>query len=171
MFEQTLFHVTSWFSWEDQILPSGVLLPRAITGERGITKADQDLMWVSGVSYARSRYVFLAPEHLVEPLARNYGRRSLAIVELPIDVLDGRRWLPVEVGRRRASWSTTEALTQNLHQVEMILTPDPIPLSAVRSVERRDPSHDEHEDPLSDHGRNDYDGWLEDWWDQLYLDG
>jgi hypothetical protein len=165
-----LFPLTSWYSWEDGILPSGLLLPRAATGERGIADSDRESIWVSGVPYALSRHVFLAPEHRIERLARNYGRRSYAVIEFPIEVLDGRRWTAVEHGRRKGRWTRTDLLARELSQVEMILTPDPLPLSAVRSVVRVDSNPDEY-DELADTGRTDYDDWREYWWAQAYSVG
>ncbi|MCA1846962.1 MAG: hypothetical protein LC792_27955, partial [Actinobacteria bacterium] len=92
---QSLFHVTSLFTWADEIWPGGFLRPKAETGRPGISRPEEERMWVSGVAYPKSSYVFLAPEHRRQRLARNYGGRSIAVLEIPIGVLDGRRWTAV----------------------------------------------------------------------------
>ena len=161
---ESLFHITSWYGWEDKIQPSGVLLPQCRTGERGITNAD-DHLWVSGVPYARSRYVFLAPEHRVDRLSRNYTGRSLAVLEFPVHVLAGARWVAVEIGRRKARWSNIQDVALNLHEIEMILTPDPIPLSALRSLIRTNGGPDVESEVMSDDPHDDLAGWLDGYWD------
>jgi hypothetical protein len=173
---ESLFHITSWFTWADDVWPSGFLLPKAATGRPGISKADEEVIWISGVAYSKSRYVFLAPEHRRQRLARNYGRRAMAVLEFPIGVLEGRPWIAVagreEQGghraRSRLPITSIEGLAENLHRVEMILTPGPIPLSAVLSVEEIDPRQEDWDD-VDDQVREQA-VLLNDWWELAFPD-